>query len=172
MKTKTVIKMKKILIILFLSLFILLNNYCVFADSTNLDAPEISSKAAFLIDNKTNKVLYSKKKKKKMYPASTTKILTAIIVLENCELNDVITVSYDAIASIPDGYSIANLQVGEQLTVEQLLELLLVHSANDAANVLAIYVGGSITSFVSMMNTKISDLGLSRISFYKCLWFA
>lgn len=167
MKTKTniKIKMKKILIMLFLSLFIMLNNYYVLADDTNLETPEISSKAAFLIDNRTNKVLYSKNENQKMYPASTTKILTAIVVLENCDLNEVITVSYDAIASIPEGYTIANLQVDEELTVEQLLELLLVHSANDAANVLAIHVGGSITSFVSMMNTKVSDLGLTGSHF-------
>ena len=150
---------------LFISLFILLNNYYVLADDTNLETPEISSKAAFLIDNRTNKVLYSKNENQKMYPASTTKILTAIVVLENCDLNEVLTVSYDAIASIPEGYTIANLQVGEELTVEQLLELLLVHSANDAANVLAIHVGGSITSFVSMMNTKVSDLGLTGSHF-------
>ena len=57
-----------------------------------------------------------------MYPASTTKILTAILVIENSNLDDLVTASYDAIMSIPDGYSIANIQIGEQLTVEQLLD--------------------------------------------------
>lgn len=161
----TKIKIKKIFIILLLTLLILFSRYYVFASDTTLEIPDITSKSAILIDNRTNKVLYSKNENNKMYPASTTKILTAIIVLENCNLNDVITVSYEAISSIPEGYSIANLQVGEELTVEQLLELLLVHSANDAANVLAIHVGGSITSFVSMMNTKVSDLGLTGSHF-------
>ncbi len=161
----TKIKIKKIFIILLLTLLILFSRYYVFASDTSLEIPDITSKSAILIDNRTNKVLYSKNENNKMYPASTTKILTAIIVLENCNLNDVITVSYEAISSIPEGYSIANLQVGEELTVEQLLELLLVHSANDAANVLAIHVGGSITSFVSMMNTKVSDLGLTGSHF-------
>ena len=100
-----------------------------------------------------------------MYPASTTKIVTAILTLENCNLDEVVTVSYDAVMSIPDGYSSAFLQIGEQLTVEQLLQLLLIHSANDAANVLAEYVGGSVESFVSMMNTKINELGLSHTHF-------
>lgn len=161
----TKIKIKKIFIILLLTLLILFSRYYVFASDTSLEIPDITSKSAILIDNRTNKVLYSKNENNKMYPASTTKILTAIIVLENCNLNDVITISYEAISSIPEGYSIANLQVGEELTVEQLLELLLVHSANDAANVLAIHVGGSITSFVSMMNTKVSDLGLTGSHF-------
>ena len=67
--------------------------------------------------------------------------------------------------SIPDGYSSASLQIGEELTVEQLLELLLVHSANDAANALAEHVGGSVESFVSMMNTKVNELDLSHTHF-------
>ena len=70
-----------------------------------------------------------------MYPASTTKILTAILAIENGNLNDVVTASHDAVTSIPEGYSVADIQVGEQLTVEQLIEVLLVHSANDAADV-------------------------------------
>lgn len=100
-----------------------------------------------------------------MYPASTTKIMTAILTLENCGLDETVTVSYDTVMSIPDGYSSASLEVGETLTVEQLLELLLVHSANDAANCLAEYVGGSVESFISMMNTKVNELGLSNTHF-------
>ncbi len=109
--------------------------------------------------------MYNKNENEKMYPASTTKIMTAILTLENCALDETITVSYDTVMSIPDGYSSASLQVGETLTVEQLLELLLVHSANDAANCLAQYVGGSIESFVSMMNAKAHELGLSQTHF-------
>ena len=70
-----------------------------------------------------------------MFPASTTKIMTAILALENCNLNDKATASYNAVMTIPSGYSTANIQIDEELTIEQLLELLLVHSANDAANV-------------------------------------
>ena len=62
-------------------------------------------------------------------------------------------------------YQTVILLLGEQLTIEQLLQLLLVHSANDAANALAEYVGGSVESFVSMMNTKIHELGLSHTHF-------
>ena len=61
----------------------------------------------------------------KMYPASTTKIMTAILTIENCNLDDIVTVPYDAIATIPSGYSIAALQTGEQLTVNQLLQLMM-----------------------------------------------
>ena len=155
------IKMKKLSILIIL-LFVFLFPSFVSADTEDL---ELNSKAVFLMDNESNKVLYEKNANERMYPASTTKILTAILALENCKLDDVVTINYDAVISIPDGYSTANLQVGEQFTVEQLLQLLLVHSANDAANVLAYYVGGSLDSFVSMMNTKLSDLNLDNSHF-------
>ena len=118
-----------------------------------------------MLDNKTGKILFSKNENEKMYPASTTKIVTAILTLENCNLDDVVTVSYDAVMSIPNGYSSAFLQIDERITVEQLLQLLLVHSANDAANVLAEHIGGSVESFVTMMNTKVNELQLSNTHF-------
>ncbi len=155
------LKLKKLTIVL-IAIFILWNTSSVFANS---EKPDIISQAAILMDNKSGKILYAKNENEKMYPASTTKIVTAILTLENCNLDEVVTVSYDATMSIPEGYSSASLQIGETLTVEQLLQLLLVHSANDAANVLAEYVGGSVESFVSMMNTKMNELGLSHTHF-------
>lgn len=157
-------KTKKVFIILLWLFLIFIPIGQVFS-ANSAEQPSISAASAILLDNKTGKVLYNKNENKKMYPASTTKILTAIIVIENCNLDTIATASYDAIMSIPDGYSTANIQIGEQLTIEQLLELLLVHSANDAANVLAEFVGGSTDSFVSIMNTKINELGLTNSHF-------
>lgn len=159
---KSILKSKKLIVLFFIMLSILLNSSSVFAASNE---PSLISKAAILMDSKSGKILYHKNESEKMYPASTTKILTAILTLENCNLDETITVSYDAVMSIPEGYSSADLQIGEQVTVEQLLQLLLVHSANDAANVLAEHVGGSVESFVSMMNTKVHELGLSHTHF-------
>ena len=155
---------KKLFIILTFIIFIIFPSAYVNI-STATDAPIIDTGSIYLMDNRTTKPLYTKDENTKMYPASTTKIMTAILTLENCDLDEVVTASYNAVASIPEGYSIADIQAGEQLTVEQLLELLLVHSANDAANVLAEYVGGSIDSFVSMMNTKLNELGLNDTHF-------
>lgn len=156
---------KKILILFFINLLLLSNTIYVFCATNDSNEPNLISRAAILIDNKSDKILYSKNMNEKMFPASTTKIVTAIIVLEHCSLNETVTASYDAISSIPNGYVTANIDGGEELTVEELLELLLVHSANDAANVLAEYVGGSIDSFVSMMNTKVNELGLNNTHF-------
>lgn len=156
---------KNILILFFINLLLLSNTIYVFGATNDSNEPNLISRAAILIDNKSDKILYSKNMNEKMFPASTTKIVTAIIVLEHCSLNETVTASYDAISSIPNGYVTANIDGGEELTVEELLELLLVHSANDAANVLAEYVGGSIDSFVSMMNTKVNELGLNNTHF-------
>lgn len=158
-------KKNKIFIVPFLILLTLLKLNFVFAAEGQVEIPNVTADSYIVIDNKTNKVLYNKNENKKMYPASTTKILTAIMTLENCSLDDTVTASYDAIMSIPEGYSIANIQIGEQFTVEQLLELLLVHSANDAANVLAEFVGGTMDSFVNMMNTKLNELGINNSHF-------
>lgn len=142
---------------------ILLPITSVFADNTeNL---KIYSEAALLIDAKTGKVLYDKNADERKYPASTTKILTAILTIENCNLDDVVTVDYDSIMQVPAGYTVAALQVGEQLTVKQLLQVMLIHSANDAANVLAKHVGGSIESFASMMNSKLAEIGCENTHF-------
>ena len=154
-------RIRKILIVLFMLIFIL-NTSVSYGIS---DAPEISAGAAILLDSSSEKIIYSKNESEKMYPASTTKILTAILTIENCNLDDVVTVPYEAIASIPSGYSVAALQAGEQLTVEQLLQVMLVHSANDAANVLAYHVSGSIDAFANLMNQKVAELGLTNTHF-------
>lgn len=154
-------KTKVILVILFI--IILITNTTTGLAAT--EAPEILADAAILIDSSSEKILYSKNEAAKMYPASTTKILTAILTIENSNLDDVVTVPYEAISSIPSGYAVAALQVGEQLTVNQLLQVMLVHSANDAANVLAYHVSGSLDSFVELMNKKVEELGLKNTHF-------
>ena len=160
------IHVRKIFILFFLIITVLFTNLkIVYATDNDTNAPEITSGAAILIDNKTNRILYDKNASERMFPASTTKIMTAILVLENCELDETVTASYDALMHIPEGYVTAEIQGEEQFTVEQLLEMLLVHSANDAANVLAEYIGGSIEGFVSMMNTKVNELELTDTHF-------
>lgn len=152
-------------IIFFLVLFVLIPFSYVFSAEDTSKELGLTADSYILLDNKTNKVLYKKNENEKMYPASTTKIVTALLTLENCNLDDTVTASYNAVMSIPEGYSSANIQIGEQLTVEQLLEVLLVHSANDAANILAEHVGGSIESFVTMMNTRLNELGINNSHF-------
>lgn len=129
------------------------------------EVPTVNAPVALLMDAGTGKVLYEKNAYEKRYPASTTKIMTAILALEHCKLDDVATVSYNSIFSVPVGYSNSNLQLDEKLTIEQLLHVLLIPSANDAANVLAEHIAGSVESFASMMNTKAIEIGCKNTNF-------
>lgn len=126
---------------------------------------DITAPNLLLAETNTGKILYERKANEKVYPASLTKLMTAILVLENCELDEIVTVSENAVYSVPSGYVNSNLQVGEQLTVEDLLYVMLIPSANDAANALAEYVGGNIESFSAMMNTRAKELGCTGSNF-------
>ena len=101
----------------------------------------------------------------KTYPASVTKVLTAILTIENCKLDDVATVSQTAISHIPTGYVVAPLYINEQITIKDLLYALMLKSANDAAYVLAEHVGGSVEGFSEMMNKKAKELGCKNTHF-------
>lgn len=155
-------KIKILILILLFNLIFCLFNFCL---ADNLDELDIYSPSAILIEKSTGKIIYEKNAYDKMYPASLTKIMTAILTLENCKLTDIATVSVNALQSVPDGYSVAYLQVGEELTINQLLNVLLIASANDAANVLAEHISGSVESFCSMMNTKAHELGCLNTNF-------
>lgn len=132
---------------------------------TSNEELKIYSDACILIENRTGKILYEKNSEQKMYPASTTKILTAIIVIEKGNLQDKTTVSQSAIADMKSSYTSADLIEGEILTVRELLEVLLVRSANDASNVLAEYISGSIPEFVNLMNHKLQEIGCTNTHF-------
>ncbi len=134
-------------------------------NDVNINDVKTTSQACLLMDSKTGKILYAKNAYEKMYPASTTKLMTAILTLENCKLTDVATVSHNAIYSIPIGYSHASLREGENLTIEQLLNVLLIPSANDAAVVLAEHISGSVENFSVLMNKKAKELGCKNTNF-------
>jgi serine-type D-Ala-D-Ala carboxypeptidase (penicillin-binding protein 5/6) len=124
--------------------------------------PEITATAAFLIDADSGKSLFSKNANQRLPMASTTKIMTAILVLEKLDPQTKVTVSANAVSV--EG-SIASLAKGEVLTVDQLLHGLLIISGNDAAVALAEAVGGSVAHFVEMMNAKAKEMGLENTHF-------
>lgn len=148
-------------IFMIFTLFFSLTNNCVAVEATI----ETLSPSCILMECNTGKIIYEKNSNEVMYPASVTKVMTAILTVENCNMEDIVTVSHNAVFSIPNGYSTAYLQVGEELTVEQLLNVLLIPSANDAAVVLAEHIAGSVESFASMMNTKAVEIGCKNTHF-------
>ena len=132
--------------------------------SVNTDAnfPAVSATSACIIECDSGDVIYEKNSNKPMPMASTTKIMTAIVAIENAPMKKIITVSSEAVGI--EGSSIY-LCENERLTTEELLYALMLESANDAACALAIEIGGSVEGFVDMMNDKASSLGLRNTHF-------
>jgi D-alanyl-D-alanine carboxypeptidase (penicillin-binding protein 5/6) len=145
---------------LFLVSFVLFPFSCVTATSISTYSP-----SCILMEKETGKILYEKNAYEVRFPASTTKIMTAILAVENCELTDVAKVSHNAIFSVPVSYSHASLKEDEELTIEQLLNVLLIPSANDAANVLAEHISGSVEEFANLMNEKAKEIGCLNTHF-------
>lgn len=142
---------------------ILLLTLCVsniFATQT----PELYCKSAILMDNDSGKILYGTNPNEKVYPASTTKVLTAILALEKLDISSSTVVSKEAI-NLPYGSSNAALKEGEIMTIEDLMYAMMLKSGNDAANVLAEAVSGSIDKFVILMNEKAKEIGCTNTSF-------
>lgn len=159
---------KRISIFVLLFLFVLsfVFETFVYADASKVEMNlEITSPVAILMESETGTILYEKNAYDKMYPASTTKIMTAILALENCNLNDIATVSKNAVMSVPIDYTNANLQIGEELTIEDLLYAFLIPSANDCGYVLAEHIAGSTEKFADMMNSKAIELGCKNTHF-------
>ena len=122
----------------------------------------ISAKSAILADCTTGRTLYSRDMDRRSLIASTTKIMTALIVCEQCNILDRMKVPKEAVGI--EGSSLY-LQEGEVLTVQELLYGMMLHSGNDAAVALAIYCGGTVENFVQLMNDKARTLGLRNTHF-------
>ena len=161
----------------FLALFlVLILSFCLvppaLADEPALPKePDINCQAALLVDYNTGLPLYAKNEHQEMYPASLTKIMTALLVLEAVDsgklsLTDSLTASRSAMTTgLDEDGSNAGIQEGEIMTVEQYLTCMLVVSANEACNVLAEAVSGSVSAFVDAMNAKAQALGCENTHF-------
>ncbi len=131
-------------------------------NSSTTELPMINSRAYVVIDRKSNTILIGKNENQKKKMASTTKIMTALVVIEHCNLSDTVEISKKAAST---GGSRLGLKTGDKITVYDLLYGLMMRSGNDAAVALAEYVAGSITDFADLMNEKTTALGLSNTHF-------
>lgn len=121
--------------------------------------------SVLLYETGTDTLLYSWNADAQIYPASLVKIMTALIVIRNANMTDVVTVSAQVLSTIPDGAVTADLKENEVLSVQDLLYCMMVGSANDAAAVLADHVSGSQQAFVAEMNQYAADLGCKETVF-------
>ncbi|MCR5737999.1 MAG: D-alanyl-D-alanine carboxypeptidase [Eubacterium sp.] len=128
--------------------------------------PEVFAETAVLLDASTGAVLYDKKCHQKMYPASITKIMTALLSIENCNLNDKVTFSENAVNGL-NYFEDANIgcQVGEEMTVKDCLYGLMLSSANEVATALGEHVAGDTAKFADMMNERAKQAGATDTHF-------
>lgn len=130
----------------------------------DLQVNQLYAGAAILIDSDSGKVLLEKNADKKMYPASTTKIMTLLLALEHGHLDDEITIPEEA-ANVPKDSSLVPVTVGEKMKFRDLLYGFMMRSGNDAGNAIAVIVSGSVDKFVEDMNRRAQELGCSNTHF-------
>lgn len=145
--------MKKIITIFLLLTYIVGNNL-VYA--TTKEELKITSVAAIVMEQSTGRVLYEKNMRKRVKIASTTKILTAIVAIENGDLSDKVTISKKAAGT---GGSEVGIVAGSEVSLESLMYGMLLKSGNDCAVAIAEHIGGSVENFANMMNKKAYEIG-------------
>lgn len=142
------------------------SNLCVgnanITRNTAVNMTEATSAALFDVNN--SNIIYGKNMHERLAPASLTKVLTALVALDYGNLDDVITVTKD-VNITESGATLCGLKEGDTLTLNQALHALLIQSANDAANAIAIHLGGSIEGFSALMNEKAISIGATNSHF-------
>lgn len=129
------------------------------------EPPEVSAEGAILIDADTGAILYQKNMNEHLYPASITKMMTVLLAAERLDPSDTVTMSEEAVHSVPADGSNIGLDVGETITVEQALYGIMVGSANEAAAAIAEKTAGSVAAFANLMNEKAKELGCTGTHF-------
>lgn len=132
------------------------------ASSTDASSLNLNARSCIVLDRNSQKILYGKNEYNKVKMASTTKIMTATIIIENCNLNDTVVVSKKAAST---GGSRLGLKTGDTITISDLLYGLMLCSGNDAAVCLAETTAGSVADFATLMNNKAQELGLTNTHF-------
>jgi len=133
-------------------------------DINNEDAESYSAESSAVFGIDSREVIYADNVFERVYPASTTKIMTAIAALKYGDLNDIVTVSSSAL-NLESGSSVCNLKAGDQLTLEQCLYGLMIKSGNDAANAIAEHISGSNEAFAVLMNEEAKKIGAVDTNF-------
>ncbi len=127
--------------------------------------PAIGAESAVLMDADSGTLLYAKNVDAHLFPASTTKLMTCLVAIENCSLDEVITINQSAIDANERDGSHMYLEAGEKLTLEELLYGIIINSANEACNAVGEHIAGSMDAYVDMMNAKAAELGCKNTHF-------
>ncbi len=160
----------RLLIFLLLSYFLNLNISVYAVELTqgikeNYNSIQLEADSAILIDAVTGDILYGKEIDKKEYPASITKLMTVLLALENCDMNEKITFSDEAVFSIEPGSSHIAINPDEEITIEQALYAIMLQSANEVSNGVAEHIDGSLDKFAEHMTKRAKELGAKNTNF-------
>lgn len=155
--------MRKFLFLLFTLLIFPVFEVCAYAASDQ--SLNINSKACILIDGQTGQVIYSENPDLRLYPASTTKIITAVLAIENGKMDQPITASRAAVNEIGINGSNAGIAADETMPLEDFLNAMLIKSANDCANVIAENISPTRNDFIDLMNKRAKELGATNTTF-------
>lgn len=157
-------KKKKIVIVWFVLLFLFQIGIPLRA-SAKEEAPNVNAHAYVVMDANSGEILLAKQEKKRIYPASAAKLMTAMVVIDRLDLDRKITVKQSVLKEVPNDASSLLLKAGSVYTGRELLHMLLISSAADAANILAVETAGSTKKFAEAMNEKAAELGCTKTSF-------
>ena len=156
----------KRIIAIFLSLMMLISSGVFVNNAHAAQAkPTVYAHSYTVMDANSGEIIISEQENKRIYPASTIKLLTAIVAIENCSLYKRITVKKSTLNKVDVETTTAGLKPGYAYTLEELLNMLLVYSAGDAAEIIAESVGGTRENFVEMMNARAAELGMTNTTF-------
>ena len=140
-------------------------NLCVVEGNVPLESSQLeASQNGLLLDLTRKKLLFSQGGLDRVYPASITKIMTAMLALKYGNMSDMVTITEENV-TLEDAAQVCGFQAGDQVTMEQLLNCLLVYSGNDAASAIAAHIGGTEEGFVDMMNSYAAALGCTGTHF-------
>ena len=157
--------MKKTLIwIMTMVLFTLSFSGLPFSCASVTAKPDLAADSAVLMNADSGEILYNKNMDKKQYPASTTKMMTALLAIENLDPDETVTVSRRAADEVLEGANL-DCKYGEELTVKDTIYGLMLHSANEMAVVLAEAVSGNVESFADLMNQRADEMGCTNTHF-------
>ena len=136
----------------------------------SVEAPELGSAAAVIAEADTGRVLYELNADEQRYPASLTKVMTVLLAVEAIErgeasLDDTVTAGMEAIQGMYYAGSTSNIQAGEEMTLRDLMYCAMLGSANEACNIIAVHISGSLDAFVALMNERAAELGCTGTHF-------
>lgn len=133
--------------------------------ATAIPEPVLNSATGVVINADTGEVLWGKDADSKYYPASITKVMTALLVMEKCKMDETVTFSKSATTNLESGATTARMSEGDQMSVKDCLYALMLKSANEVANALAEHIAGSVPAFAEMMNKRAKELGCTNTNF-------